>query len=256
MKVVILAGGLPSMLYDTYEMAPKPMAEIGGRPILWHAMKHYAAYGYNEFIICTGYRSDLIKDYFLNYYIYQSDVTVDLYTNEVEIHNKKTEDWKVSVIDTGMYTGISERILKIKKYLNGESFLVSYGDCVSDIDVSELVSCHQAHQGAATMALTAPSGRNRALPVDMDGCLTGQEEMRRDTWVDANIMVMRPEVFEYLRSDVELLKPPLFNELLAQNKLKPYFHRGFWAPMETRRDQAELERMWDGGSAPWKNWKD
>lgn len=257
MKVVILAGGLPSMLYDSFEMVPKPMAEIGGRPILWHIMKHYAAYGYNDFIICTGYKGNIVKDYFMNYYIYQSDITVNLQTNEVHIHKKKTEDWKVTVVDTGLYTAVSDRILQLREYLLEDSFIVNYGDCVSDIDVEAVVRCHKAHKMPATMVMTMPSGRNRALPVDGNGRLvTDFCRIPRDTWVDACMLVFRRKIFDYLRSDVELLRPPLFEKLLSKEQLSLYYHNGFWAPMETKRDQGELETMWKEDRAPWKNWND
>lgn len=257
MKVIILAGGLPSMLYDSFEMAPKPMAEIGGRPILWHIMKHYAAYGYNEFIICTGYKGNMIKDYFMNYYIYQSDITVNLQTNEVHFHKKKTEDWKVTVVDTGLYTSISDRILQLREYLKEDSFIVNYGDCVSDIDVEAVVRYHKECKKPATMVMTMPSGRNRALPVDGNGQLVSAGcRIPRDTWVDACMMVFQSKIFDYLRSDVELLRPPLFETLLSAEQLALYYHNGFWAPMETKRDQGELETMWKENKALWKNWDD
>lgn len=245
------------MLYDTYEMFPKPMAEIGGRPILWHIMKHYATFGFQDFIICTGYKGDIIKDYFMNYYIYQSDITIDLMTNQVHIHKKKSEDWKVTIVDTGMYAPVTERIIQIQKYLMNESFIVNYGDCVSDVNIEQVVKLHREKGKQATMVLATPAGRNKAIPINMDGKFTGEINKKENTtWADASMMVFEPEIFEYLTPEIELLKEPMLSEMVKKDELIPYFHFGYWAPMETKRDQGELEQLWKSGKAPWKNWDD
>lgn len=255
MKTVILAGGLPSTLDMEDEKLPKPMAEIGGRPILWHIMKMFAHHGYKDFIICAGYKGEMIKDYFMNFYIYQSDITVDLLTNQVEIHRKKTEDWDVTVVDTGRNASISERILKVREYLGGEPFLAAYGDCVSDMDISGLVRQHRREGKLATFAVARPAGRNRIIPVSRDGSLCLREG-GGDAWVDACCMVFGPGIFSYLEKNAPLLGERMLGRLSANGQAGAYRHRGFWSPMETARDRAALEELWRKGTAPWKVWED
>lgn len=258
MKVVILAGGLPSTLIEQDEKIPKPMAEIGGRPILWHIMKQYAYYGYKDFIICTGYKGEMIKDYFMNFYIYQSDITVDLQTNEIDVHRKKTEDWNVMVIDTGRDTSVQERILKVREYLQGETFLVTYGDCVSDIDVTAMVTQHKKEGKLATFAVARPTGRNTILPISQGGLieLSGTENSSRRAWVNACSMVFEQGIFQYLKSDEALLGEKMLDNLSADKQIVAYRHSGFWSPMETVRDRTLLEEMWNNKTAPWKIWND
>lgn len=257
MKVVILAGGLPSTLIEQDEKIPKPMAEIGGRPILWHIMKQYAYYGYKEFIICTGYKGEMIKDYFMNFYIYQSDITVDLQTNQVDVHRKKTEDWDVMVIDTGRDTSVSERILKVREYLGGDTFLLTYGDCVSDIDISEMVGQHKKEGKLVTFAAAYPTGRNKIIPVGADGKIRMQgKNVSGNAWVNACNMVMEQGIFQYLKNNQALLEEEMLNRLSLEGQVSMYCHKGFWSPMETVRDRTLLESMWKNNQAPWKVWTD
>lgn len=258
MKVVILAGGLPSTLIEQDEKIPKPMAEIGGRPILWHIMKQYAYYGYKEFIICTGYKGEMIKDYFMNFYIYQSDITVNLQTNQVDVHRKKTEDWDVMVVDTGRNASVSERILSVREYLQGDTFLVTYGDCVSDIDISDMVGQHKKKGKLVTFAAAKPTGRNKIIPVDNNGSIkiSGTGENSSNAWVNACSMVFEQGIFRYLKKNEALLEEEMLNQLSADGEVSLYCHSGFWAPMETVRDKTLLENMWKNETAPWKVWKD
>lgn len=258
MKVIVLAGGLPSTLIEEDEKMPKPMAEIGGRPLLWHIMKQYAHYGYNDFVICTGYKGEVIKEYFMNFYIYQSDITVDLQTNEVQVHRKQTEDWKVSIIDTGKDSSIMDRLYMAREYIGREAALVTYGDCLSDIDIGKLVTQHKMSNDIGTFAVAHPTGRNRILPIDESGCYVEKENCAvKDAWVDACSMVLEPEAFQYLGKNV---KPPYASTIidcLAQRvAVQTYFHEGFWSPVETVRDKTWLESLWATGKAPWKVWKD
>lgn len=258
MKVIILAGGLPSTLIEEDEKMPKPMAEIGGRPMLWHIMKQYAHYGYNDFVICTGYKGEVIKDYFMNFYIYQSDITVDLRTNEVQIHRKQTEDWKVSVIDTGLNTSILGRLIMVKDYAKDEPVLVAYGDCLSDIDIQKMVEQHQSSDCIATFAVAHPTGRNETLSIDENGQFQGKNQPDRagEAWVNACSMVLEPEAFRYFASDKwnELANP--MERLAQENRVQTYRHEGFWTPVETVRDKTLMEALWSRKEAPWKVWKD
>lgn len=259
MKVIILAGGLPSTLIEEDEKMPKPMAEIGGRPMLWHIMKLYAHYGYNDFIICTGYKGEVIKNYFMNFYIYQSDITVDLETNEVEVHRKQTEDWKVSIIDTGRDTSVIQRLLQAAEYTKGQTVFVSYGDCLSDINVEKLLECHKKQGVKATFAVAHPTGRNEVLSIDENGKYQGlrQYQTKQDAWVDACSMVLEPEAFEILDDAMKKLRADTIMDYLAsETKVQTYPHAGFWSPVETIRDKTRLENMWSSGNAPWKVWTD
>lgn len=255
MKVVILAGGLPSTISEEDEKIPKPMAEIGERPILWHIMKQYDYYGFKDFVICTGYKGELIKQYFMDYYIYESDITVDLLSNEVEIHNKKTEDWKVSVIDTGRDTSVVERIQRIKEYIGQEAFIVTYGDCVSDINVAQMVAYHKQKGKYATVAVAHPTGRNEVLAVDSENRLAyGADKAESDVWVNACNMVFEPDVFERMHGEGNSFEKGLFDMLAKENEIVTYKHSGFWSPMETMRDRSVLEQLWRSGKAPWRVW--
>ena len=261
MKVIILAGGLPSTLMEEDEKLPKPMAEIGGRPLLWHIMKQYAYYGYRDFIICTGYKGDVIKDYFMNFYIYQSDITVNLQSNEVLVHRKQTEDWRVSVIDTGKNETVSERLTGVAHLIGGEPVLVAYGDCLSDIDIERLVRQHESSGAIATLAVAHPTGRNEILALDADGCYQGMEHAelhhRPDAWVNGCSMVLEPKAFEILRQAERTRTGGAVLDCLAMNgSVASYRHAGFWSPVETVRDKVWLEGLWSKGLAPWKVWED
>ena len=258
MKVIILAGGLPSTLIEEDEKMPKPMAEIGGRPILWHIMKQYAHYGYNDFIICTGYKGEVIKEYFMNYYIYQSDITVNLQNNEVEIHRKQTEDWKVSIIDTGKDASVMERIYKVRDMAGNDAVFVSYGDCLSDIDIEEMVKRHKNGGRMATFAVAHPTGRNEILALEDDGTYRGVGyKVRQDAWVNACCMVLEPRAFQYLGLNLNHPKGSTLMDCLGREEcVQTYRHEGFWSPVETIRDKRWLEGLWTRGQAPWKVWEE
>ncbi len=258
MKVIILAGGLPSTLIEEDEKMPKPMAEIGGRPLLWHIMKQYGYYGFNDFIICTGYKGEVIKDYFMNFYIYQSDISVDLQTNEVEIHRKQTEDWNVSIIDTGRYSSILQRMYMAREYAGDGPVLVSYGDCLSNINIKRLVAMHKEAGRFATFAVAHPTGRNEVLPLGQDGDYKGyQYKTRQDAWVNACCMVLEPQAFQYLATGSG--HPEAGNTLLEclakKEAVQIYRHEGFWIPVETIRDKTWMENLWVSGNAPWRVWE-
>lgn len=258
MKVIILAGGLPSTLIEEDEKMPKPMAEIGGRPLLWHIMKQYAHYGYNDFVICTGYKGEVIKDYFMNFYIYQSDITVDLRTNEVQIHRKQTEDWKVSVIDTGLNTSILGRLIMVKDYAQDEPVLVAYGDCLSDIDIQKMVEQHRASDCIATFAVAHPTGRNETLSIGENGQFQGMNQPDRagEAWVNACSMVLEPEAFQHFASDKQNALSNPMERLAREKRVQTYRHEGFWTPVETVRDKTLMEALWLRKEAPWKVWED
>lgn len=258
MKVIILAGGLPSTLIEEDEKMPKPMAEIGGRPLLWHIMKQYSHYGYQDFIICTGYKGEVIKEYFMNFYIFQSDITVDLQTNQVKIHRKQTEDWKVSVIDTGKDSSILKRMYMVREYVGNETVLVSYGDCLSDINLEEMVQMHQRSGRSATFAVAHPAGRNEVLTLRQDGTYRGTQcGVRQDAWVNACSMILEPGAFEYLGLNaVHPIGNTLMECLAEKEPIQTYRHSGFWSPVETIRDKTWLEHLWATGQAPWKIWED
>lgn len=252
MKVVILAGGQKSTISNEQEGVPKPMAEIGGKPILWHIMKNFAAYGMNEFIICGGYKVDMIKTYFMDYYIYQSDITVDLQTNTVEIHKNRTEDWKVTVVDTGLYSETGLRIAQIKKYIEEDSFIVSYGDCLSNINMQEIVEYHRSCGKMATMAVAKPTGRNAVLNIDANGYLCGESGNINDdqAWINACLYVFDRRIFNVLNGNYNMNR--ILKEKLAdRGELITYKHYGFWAPVETHHDRFNMENLWNAGIAPW-----
>ncbi len=257
MKVIILAGGLPSTISDVKNGIPKPMAEIGGRPLLWHIMKQYAYYGFHEFIVCGGYKVNIIKEYFKDFYIYQSDITVDLASNDIIIHNKRTEDWKVTVVDTGLESTTSERILQVKDYVKGEDFFVTYGDCLSNIEFSEMVKLHREKDSFITMAVAKPTGRHSFLSIGEDDVLRGQanagENDEQQAWVNASCYIFSANAVEALSG--EELNEAFMKKTAGLKKVQTYRHHGFWRPVETMRDSVALETMWEEGSAPWKVWE-
>lgn len=259
MKVIILAGGLPSTLIEEDEKMPKPMAEIGRRPMLWHIMKQYSYYGHNDFIICTGYKGEVIKNYFMNYYIYQSDITVDLQSNEVQIHRKATEDWKVSIIDTGREASILERLLQVCEYTDAEPVFISYGDCLSDINVNKLLEHHKKNKKIATFAVAHPTGRNEVIAIDAEGNYRGvrRYQCRQDAWVDACNMVFEPQAFVNLKESTQKSgESTLMDYFARETDIQTYCHEGFWSPVETIRDKTKLENLWNSGNAPWMVWRD
>lgn len=256
MKVVILAGGMPSTISTENEKIPKPMAEIGGRPLLWHIMKHFSAYGLKEFIVCGGYRVDLIKGYFTDFYIYESDITVDLEKNTVEIHKKRTEDWKVTVVDTGLNASPGQRIRAVRDYLlddADDAFLVTYGDCLSDVNAKDLIQTYQKNAKLVTLVMAKPQGRKELLTIDKNELLDYEKlspAVADAVWVNADCFVMNKEVFQYLNGDCNL-EEQVFRALSKTGQIGTYRHRTYWTTLETKRDLVEAERLWDEGRAPW-----
>lgn len=253
MKVVILAGGMQSTLSNFGEGIPKPMAEIGGKPLLWHIMKHFSEYGYSEFVICGGYRVDMIKDYFLDFYIYESDITVDLTNNTVEIHKKRTENWKVTVVDTGLNATPGQRILAVSEYLQEEPFIVTYGDCLSDLDVNSMVERHQQLGKLVTLVMAKPQGRKQLLTIDENDLLDYDwlnPTVADAAWVNADCFVMDSKVLGYL-SEESNLEEQVFKNLSKLGQVATYRHEGYWTTIETKRDLYEAELLWNTYKAPW-----
>lgn len=256
MKAVILAGGLGSRLSEETDLRPKPMVEIGGKPILWHIMKIYSHYGINEFIICLGYKGYFIKEYFANYFLHQSNVTIDLKTNSVEVHHSTSEPWKVTLIDTGFDTMTGARVKRVKDYLNNQTFLLTYGDGVADIDISNLLKFHRSHGGTVTITSTQPEGRFGALQIaDNARVESFTEKPRGDgSWINAGFFVCEPKVIDYIDDSPLIIfeKEPL-EKLAQEGQLYTYKHQGFWKCMDTLRDKKQLEEMWMT-NPKWKVW--
>jgi len=257
MKVVILAGGLGTRLSEETELKPKPMVEIGGRPILWHIMKGYSHYGFNDFVILTGYKSHVIKDYFLNYYTRYSDITVDMSNNAVEIHNHRNEPWKVTMLYTGKDTMTGGRIKKAQDFIGNERFMLTYGDGVSDINIPELVKFHEQSGKLATMTAVQPSGRFGALVIKDDVNITSFMEKPKgdEAWINGGFFVFEPKVFDYIKdSDDTVFERTPLETLAKEGQLNAFKHEGFWRPMDTLRDKNELTNMWNSKTAPWAIW--
>lgn len=257
MKAVILAGGYGTRLSEETSTRPKPMVEIGGRPILWHIMKIYASYGYNDFIICLGYKGYTIKEYFAHYFLHNSDVTFDFtHDNTVFIHKHHAEPWKVTLIDTGLDTMTGGRVKRIQPYVDNEPFMLTYGDGVSDINISELVEYHKSTKNAITVTACQPAGRFGALLVDGTQVTDFLEKPKGDgAWINAGFFVCQPEVFDYIRDgDSTVFEQSPMQKLAKDGKMGAYKHYGFWKPMDTLRDKNELEKMWQSGTALWQVW--
>lgn len=258
MKVVILAGGLGTRLMEETEARPKPMVEIGGKPILWHIMKIYEAHGYSDFVLCLGYKAQTIKEYFLNYYLYNSDVTIELEKNKVDVHFSNSESFKVTLVDTGLHTNTAGRIKRIQKYIGNETFMLTYGDGVSDIDINKLVAFHKTHGKIATLTSIQTPGRFGNLNIDDSGSVGSfvEKPLGDGLWINGGFFVLEPKIFEYLEGDMDNTqweKKPLA-EIAKDNQLAAYKHHGFWKPMDALRDRMELEQLWNSGKALWKIW--
>ena len=258
MKAVILAGGFGTRISEESHLRPKPMIEIGGYPILWHIIKYYSHFGVNYFIICCGYRGYMIKEYFANYYLHRSDITFDFSAeNRMVIHSNVAEPWKVTVVDTGQRTQTGGRIKRIKQFIEDERFFMTYGDGVSDIDLSKLLDTHENSGKTVTMSAIQPGGRFGVLDInDRDGTITGFNEKAREdgAWINGGFMVMEHEVFKYIDGDDTVFERGPLERLSASGKLGVFKHHGFWQCMDTARDRALLEKLWDEGTAPWKVW--
>jgi len=255
MKAVILAGGLGTRLSEETVLKPKPMVEIGGRPILWHIMKIYSAHGINEFIVCCGYKGYLIKEYFANYFLYMSDVTFDMAHNRMEVHEKHAEPWQVTLIDTGEHTLTGGRLRRVRHYLGDEDFCFTYGDGLSDVDITALIAFHRAQGRLATLTAVQPPGRYGALQLQGERVAGFQEKPQGDGgWINGGFFVLSPEVIDHIPGDASSWEDGPLERLARERQLSAYLHRGFWLPMDTLRDKHRLEELWASGQAPWKAW--
>ena len=240
MKVLILAGGLGTRISEESHLKPKPMIEVGEMPILWHIMKYYSSYGFNEFIILAGYKQYVIKEYFANYFLHNADITFDMAKNTMEVHNSEAEDWKVTVVDTGLHTMTGGRIKRVEKYLHDEPFMLTYGDGVSDVNLQELLAFH----------------KKGVLDVDKEGISHSfrEKEEKDGAVINGGFMVLEPEIFRYLQDDRTILEQSTMQALASEGKLAGYYHPGFWQCMDTQREKKLLEELWASGKAPWKRW--
>lgn len=255
MKVVLLAGGLGTRLSEESHLKPKPMIEIGGRPILWHIMKIYSKYGLNDFIVCCGYKSYVIKEYFANYFLHLSDVTFDLQNNKMEVHHNEAEPWRVTLVDTGETTMTGGRLKRIRKYLDNEDFCLTYGDGLADVEISELLRFHKEHGALATLTTAQPPGRFGALNLEGNHVKTFKEKPAGDgNWINGGFFVLNPKVLDLIEGDSTIWEQEPLEKLSAQGQLRAYHHHGFWQPMDTLRDKNQLEQLWSTGKAPWKVW--
>jgi len=257
MKVVILAGGYGTRLSEETSLIPKPMVEIGGRPILWHIMKIYSYWGFNEFIILTGYKSHVIKEYFLNYYTRYSDITVDMTTNSVELHNHRTEPWRVTMLYTGQDSMTGGRLLSAKDIIGKNRFMLTYGDGVSDINIPDLIKFHEEEKKYVTLSAIQPSGRFGALDIKQDGSIISFKEKPEGdgAWVNGGFFIMENNIFDYLNDGLNTIleKKPL-EKLAEEGQLNAYKHNGFWHSMDTLKDKNDLTEMWTNGTCPWALW--
>lgn len=258
MKVVILAGGFGTRISEESHLKPKPMVEIGDKPILWHIMKIYSYYGFNDFIICLGYKGYCIKDYFAHYFLHNSDVTFDFTNHNHQIvHNHHAEPWRVTLVDTGLQTMTGGRVKRIQTYTGNEPFMLTYGDGVSDINIKKLIDYHKSHGKLVTVTTTQPTGRFGALDLTENNQVTSfMEKPKGDgSWINAGFFVMQPEVFKYITDDSTILERDPLENLAKDGELMAYKHTGFWQPMDTMRDKNLLESLWQSGKAPWKVWE-
>lgn len=255
MKAVILAGGLGTRISEETFFKPKPMIEVGGKPMLWHIMKIYSLFGINEFIICCGYKGYVIKEYFANYFLHMSDVTFDMAENRTNIHQNNAEPWKVTLVDTGEQTMTGGRLKRVKQYLGEEDFCFTYGDGVSDVDISSLVNFHRKEKKLATVTAVQPAGRFGALRLDGQNVTGFEEKPHGDGgWINGGFFVLSPKVINYIDGDATVWEKDPLEYLAANNNLSAYLHKGFWQPMDTLRDKNYLEELWTNGRAPWKKW--
>ena len=258
MKVVILAGGMGTRISEESHLKPKPMIEIGGKPIIWHIMKIYESYGHNDFIICCGYKGNVIKEYFINYFLYNSDISVEVGSNKLDVHFTNAESFKVTLVDTGLETNTAGRIKRIQKYINGEPFMLTYGDGVANINIDELLRFHKSHGKLATLTRTQLPGRFGNIHTDHNGIVQKFQEKPDgdDIWINAGFFVLEPGIFDYLEGnmdEVQWEKLPLV-QIADDGQLVAYRHNGFWKCMDAMRDKIELEELWKNNEATWKVW--
>ncbi len=256
MKVVLLAGGLGSRISEESHLRPKPMIEIGGMPILWHIMKEYAAYGFNDFVICAGYKQHMIKEWFADYFLHTSDITFDFTEgNKLVIHNQKTEPWRVTVVDTGLNTMTGGRIKRIQKYVENEAFFMTYGDGVCDVNIKKLLAYHKAAGKIATLTAVKIEQRFGVLDIENGSVKAFREKQKYDMApINAGYMVLEPAIFDYLENDATVFEQQPLTRLAEEGQLSSYLHEGYWQCMDTKKEHEQLEKLWMEGNAPWKTW--
>lgn len=257
MKVVILAGGLGTRISEESHLKPKPMIEIGGRPILWHIMKYYSEFGFHDFIICLGYKQYVVKEFFADYFLHMSDVTFDLANNKMEVHNNYSEPWRVTLVDTGLHTMTGGRVKRIQSYIGDEPFMLTYGDAVCTVDLKGLVSFHQRHGRIATLTTVNIGQQKGILDIGEDHVIRSfREKSSTDgAVINGGFMMMNPDIFDYLEDDTTVFEKEPMTRLVAEGQLMSFFHDGFWQCMDTQREMQLLEKMWQSGKAPWKLWE-
>ncbi|MDD6137044.1 MAG: glucose-1-phosphate cytidylyltransferase [Lachnospiraceae bacterium] len=260
MKVVLLAGGLGTRISEESQYKPKPMIEIGGKPILWHIMKEYSYYGFNEFIICAGYKQHIIKEWFADYFLHNSDVTFDYTQGErnMIVHDQYLDKWKVTVVDTGLNTMTGGRIKRIQKYVGDEPFMMTYGDGVCDVDIQKLVEFHKCHGKLATLTAVVQEQEKGVLDIDEDNSVRSfrEKKLSDGALINAGYMVLEPRIFDYIEGDETVFEKSPLERVAAEGQLMSYVHKGFWQCMDNKREMDLLERMYNKGTAPWKKWKD
>ncbi len=257
MKVVLLAGGLGTRLSEETDIRPKPMVEIGGKPVLWHIMKLYSYYGFNEFVVCLGYKGYIIKEYFANLFLHLSDVTIDISNNTIEVHNSPVDKWKITLVETGSNTMTGGRIKRVQKYIDNERFMLTYGDGVSNVNISELVAFHEQKRKLCTVTAVQPSGRFGVLQINEDNDVESFHEKRAEDsgWINGGFFVCEPAIFNYISNDDTIWEHDPLKTLSQQNQLASYKHRGFWKPMDSLKDKMDLNGLWNTHNADWKVWE-
>lgn len=259
MKVVLLAGGFGTRLSEETKSIPKPMVKIGDMPIIWHIMKTYSHYGFNDFVVCLGYKGYALKEWFSNYFIHTSDITIDLGNNQLEVHNSRSEPWRVTLVETGLHTMTGGRIKRVQKYIGNEPFMLTYGDGVSDVNIAELVKQHNDSKKLLTVTAYKPQGKFGSLEIADNGNVTAFTEKPAGDgmWINAGFFVCQPEVFDYIKEgDQTIFERNPLETIASQGLMNSFKHRGFWKPMDTLRDNTELNEMWEKGKAPWKMWNE
>ena len=256
MKVAILAGGFGTRISEESHLKPKPMIEIGEMPILWHIMKYYSSYGFRDFIILAGYKQYVIKEFFANYFLHNADITFDMSNNQMEVHNNASEDWKVTVVDTGLNTMTGGRIKRIQRYIGDEPFMLTYGDGVADVDLDGLLRFHRQHGRIATLTTVSLVQQKGVLDVAADGQVRAfrEKDESEGAIINGGFMVLNPQIFDYLKDDTTVLERDPMHKLAADGELMSFYHPGFWQCMDTQREKKLLEELWASGKAPWKRW--
>jgi glucose-1-phosphate cytidylyltransferase len=255
MKAVILAGGLGTRISEETIVRPKPMIDIGGKPVLWHILKIYSQHGINDFVICLGYKGYMVKEYFANYFLHTSDVTFDLVNNRMEVHHQHAEPWRVTLVDTGDHTQTGGRLKRVESYLDGETFCFTYGDGLADIDITAQLAFHKTKASLATMCAVQPPGRFGAINIEDNRITRFEEKPSGDgSWINGGFFILEPSVLDYIKGDATIWERDPLEALARDGQLSAYTHNGFWQPMDTLRDKLKLEELWQGGQAPWKAW--